>query len=151
MHPTVPIWLCRQYVIVRPTHHRYLLASSKAAFYQLHSNTVPPMNATTFALPPTLPKMLYLWITPYLEETAAWAYKEQGRLQFMVHSSDIPSNFPLQLNTSAFKLIVPKLFIQYPNKGMSMVLNASGNIPFFARVHADGLNVTATFQTIFYV
>jgi hypothetical protein len=39
----------------------------------------------------------------------------------------VPASFPLKLNTSSFRLLIPALFNKYPNMGFNVVVDAVGN------------------------
>lgn len=66
-------------------------------------------------------KMVYIWVTDYLLNTAGLVYQDAGILNETVTPSKLPPNFSYPLNTNTFKLIIPKLYRMYPNCSMKLV------------------------------
>ncbi|XP_020623249.1 bactericidal permeability-increasing protein-like [Orbicella faveolata] len=54
-------------------------------------------------------KMVYVWVTDYLLNTAGLVYQDAGILNETVTPSMLPPNFSYPLNTNTFKLIIPKV------------------------------------------
>ncbi|KAJ7390728.1 hypothetical protein OS493_022809 [Desmophyllum pertusum] len=66
-------------------------------------------------------KMVYVWVTDYLLNTAGLVFQDAGVLNETVTPSRLPPNFSYPLNTNTFKLIIPKLYQMYPNRPMKLV------------------------------
>ena len=66
--------------------------------------------------PPPLPsaidttKMLYLWFTDYIVETAGFVYTTAGALQYNVTPDMVPPSSPFKLNTDSFKALIPEVY-----------------------------------------
>ncbi|XP_019854891.1 PREDICTED: bactericidal permeability-increasing protein-like isoform X1 [Amphimedon queenslandica] len=95
-------------------------------------NPLPPVNASD--------KMIYVWITEYLVNTAGFVYQESGILAYNITADQIPSSFPISLNTSSFKFLVPQLFNAYPN--MLMQLNIISVKPPLVQISPQMVNLT---------
>ena len=69
--------------------------------------------------PPPLPpikdtsKMLYVWLTDYIADTAGFVYERAGILQYTITPDMVPSSFPVHLNTSSFRELIPQVSINY--------------------------------------
>jgi hypothetical protein len=67
----------------------------------------------------------------------------------------VPASFPLKLNTSSFRLLIPALFNKYPNMGFNVVVDAVGNpltltvspslLSFPLRLSSQSLNLHKSF------
>jgi len=78
-------------------------------------------------LPPvadTSSKMVYVWITDYVANTAGLVYQKAGKLQYKITPEMISSEFPFQLNTNSFKMLVPQLYSKYPNMPVTLQLKS---------------------------
>ena len=96
--------------------------------------------------PVTLPaigktdRMLYIWLTTYIANTAGVVYQKAGILQVQITPDEVPKSIPIKLNTASFKLIVPALYSKYPDMNMTLLLNATQ--PPVLTVDPHGANVT---------
>lgn len=146
-------WVGINFELLAPpnTTASFLMTQHRGEFFPRHTPSVPPFLSAAFAVPDQLPRMLYLFVSPYLAQTAGWAYAQTDRLTFKIEASDIPPGFPLQLNTSAFQLILPTMYKTYPNLPMSVIMNASDPVPFTPMVSPAGINVTANLEAAFAV
>jgi len=55
-----------------------------------------------------------------------WLFWQKGLLTYTLLPSDVPSSFPLRLNTNSFLTIAPQLPQRFPGANMSLTVNASG-------------------------
>ena len=67
-------------------------------------------------------QMLYVWMTDYTLNTAGYVLQQAGRLSFTVTPEMVPNAI---LNTSTFKLLVPKLYHYFPDMAMQLLLEAT--------------------------
>ena len=92
------------------------------------------------AIGTTTNKMLYIWLTTYIANTAGVVYQKAGILKVQITPDEVPSNIPIKLNTKSFKYIVPALYAKYPEMNMTLFLNATQ--PPVLIVDPHGANVT---------
>ncbi|XP_063694486.1 bactericidal permeability-increasing protein-like [Bolinopsis microptera] len=77
-------------------------------------------------------RMVTLWITEYMLNTAGYAYQTAGFLQYNLTSDDIPSDNPIKfkLTTDFFKFFVPDLHKAYPDKNLTLWIYATKPVLF---------------------
>ena len=102
-----------------------------------HEATISPV-----ALPPvgSPVRMLYIWLTTYIANTAGIVYEEAGELKTQITPDEVPSSIPIKLNTNSFKALIPGLYNKYPGMNMTLFLNAT--TPPVLTVDPKGANVT---------
>lgn len=93
-------------------------------------------------LPPLdeVDRMIYIWLTDYLFNTASFVYHEQGALRTIIRPSNVPNNKSLSLNTRTFKTFLYQLYNKYPNRPV-FVKAYTTKPPVFASSR-NGTNVT---------
>ena len=117
--------------------------------------------------PPTLPpvqveggRMLYIWLTDYIPNTAGYVLQQSGWLEYTITPKLIPPSAPISLNTSSFKQWVPSLFDHFPNMGMQITLkstkpptihvtSAGGQLAAFGSINFDVVLPNNTVVTAF--
>jgi hypothetical protein len=57
----------------------------------------------------------------------------------------VPANFPIQLNTDSFKLLLPALYQKFPNTPMQLQIATTG-APLVPSIDPSGVNVSITFN-----
>lgn len=62
---------------------------------------LPPINDTS--------KMLYIWLTDYIADTAGYVYQAAGALQYTITADMVSPSSPIQLNTSSFCDLIPEV------------------------------------------
>jgi lipopolysaccharide-binding protein len=83
-------------------------------------------NPVEYPIPPpplpvqSPPKMLQIIVSEYTFGSGGFAYWRAGRLHTHVNNHNIPPNFPIRLNTSDWKYILPGLYKAYPNLEMQI-------------------------------
>ncbi|XP_030831993.1 bactericidal permeability-increasing protein [Strongylocentrotus purpuratus] len=72
-------------------------------------------------------KMLFLWVTDYLPNSAGYVLQETGHLQHTVTPENVPPEQKKYLNTSsmAIKMLIPQIGKLYPNMAMWISLNST--------------------------
>jgi len=140
-------------LLVAPdTTSSFLRTSHVGSFYDAKQPTImAPITAAPLVVPAALPRMMYIWVTSFLGESAAWAYGKAGRLSWTIKPSDIPPQMKIKLNTADFALVCPALQKAYPNMNMTMRLNTSAELPLQPSIAPSGINVTGYFGSTFYV
>lgn len=114
----------------------------KGEFQSLSHPTEAPFS------PPPLPpitesdtsKMMYIWLTEYVVNTAGLVYHETGFLAYNITPDKVPKNLPIQLNTSSFRSLIPALYSKYPN--MAMLLTVKTTKPPQMQIYPESANLT---------
>ncbi|XP_063694485.1 bactericidal permeability-increasing protein-like [Bolinopsis microptera] len=75
-------------------------------------------------------RMVTLWITEYMLNTAGYAYQTAGFLQYNLTSDDIPDKIPIKMTTGFFKYFVPILYKTYPDKDLTLWLYVTKPVTF---------------------
>jgi len=128
----------------------YLTTQHKGEFFYMKNSTNAPFATPAISVPATLPRMMYIWITTFLADSAGYAYQLAGVLDFTITNSMIPSTIPIQLNTSCFATVAPGLAKAHPNAGMVLQFNALP-APVNTTTNSSGLNVSLQFGAQFLV
>jgi lipopolysaccharide-binding protein len=88
-------------------------------------------NPVEYPVPPpplpvqSPPRMLRILLSEYTFGSGGFAYWQTGRLHTHVNDHNIPPNFPIRLNTSDWKYVIPGLYKSYPNLEMQIDLAVS--------------------------
>ena len=85
-------------------------------------------------------RMLYIWMSTYIANTAVATYQKAGMLQMRITPELIPPNSPIQLNTTTFKHIIPALYEKFPSMKMAVFIHATQ--PPILTVDPHFINVT---------
>ena len=113
-------------------HKGEFLSRAKPQEAPISPVSLPGIGSTT--------RMLYIWLTTYIANTAGIVYTDAGKLHVRITPDEVPPNIPIKLNTSSFKLIIPSLYTKYPNMNMTLLLHATK--PPVMTVDPKGANVT---------
>jgi len=95
-------------------------------------------------------KMVSLEIGPSPFDTSIWTFYTQKLLTYTAHKSQLPSAIQGILNTSFYKILMPKLYAAYPDSEMQVVLAAASQPKFDelqGLIHAN-TNLSLTFQVV---
>lgn len=114
----------------------------KGEFESLSHPTEAPFS------PPPLPpitesdtsKMMYIWLTEYVVNTAGLVYHETGFLAYNITPDKVPKDIPIQLNTSSFRGLIPALYNKYPD--MAMLLTVKTTKPPQMQIYPKSANLT---------
>ncbi|XP_064388193.1 bactericidal permeability-increasing protein-like [Halichondria panicea] len=147
------------YALVRPPNFTdwYIETDHKGEFFPV-SDTKKESPFTPPLLPPlsslvnsTSCKMMYLWLTDYVANTAALVYQRAGKLHYMITPDMIPSNSFVKLDTQAIATFLgaPGLKQKYPNMSMQILLNTTMH-PFI-NISRSGANFSVPSEAVFYV
>lgn len=130
----------------------YLATRHKGEFFQIAHPVEAPFTAPPLPVPAagSLSRMFYVWCSEYLLETAGWVYEQAGVLNYTVQPQQVPASFPLKLNTSSFKLLIPALYQKYPDMLMTMTVAAVGD-PLDVQISTAGMLVVGTASLTFNV
>lgn len=103
----------------------YLDVFIKGEFQSVTAPKEAPFSPVSLPADSESAKMAYVWLTDYVVNTAGLVYQDAGFLNETVTPSMLPPNFSYPLNTSTFKLIIPKLYLMYPNCPMKLVVHST--------------------------
>ena len=113
-------------------HKGEFLSRAKPQEAPISPVSLPSIGPTT--------RMLYIWLTTYIANTAGIVYNDAGILKVRITPDEVPASIPIKLNTSSFKLIIPSLYKKFPNMNMTLLLHATK--PPVMTVDQKGVNVT---------
>ncbi|XP_062499208.1 uncharacterized protein LOC134176553 [Corticium candelabrum] len=101
----------------------FLQTLHKGEFFAYPHPREAPFQPSPFPDAANSSRMMSIWLSDYIANSAGYVYTALGDLQY--HVTEIPSQIPLQLNTSFFKLFIPNLYEKYPNMAMQLFLNVN--------------------------
>ena len=100
-------------------------------------------------LPQNLDNMLYLWLSNFTINSAIWSYYIVDTFNVTISPSNLTassnfSKFIPMLNTKFYKLFIPKLYAEYPDKNLTLYISAfsTPNISFYQDEMGISLNLT---------
>jgi len=109
-----PNFVASQYI---ETHHT-------GEFYDIKNSTEAPFKAP--ALPNIVPtKMAGIQVSEFLINSGGFVFYELGEIAASIYPNEIPSDFPFQLNTSSFCVLISALCKSYPNDAMMIDFSAT--------------------------
>jgi lipopolysaccharide-binding protein len=68
--------------------------------------------------------MLQVFFSQYVANCAGYIYTRANVLHHTVTQVNLPANFPVQMNTTYFKQLIPTLYQSYPNEAMTIYVYA---------------------------
>ena len=103
----------------------YMAVFFKGAFQPASQQIQIPFSPAAFPPVQVDGRMLYVWLSDYILNSAGYVLQQTGLLQHTITPKIIPKGSFLQLNTSFFKTFVPSLFKHFPNMGMEITLKST--------------------------
>lgn len=103
----------------------YMDTYHKGEFFWIKRPTEAPFSPAPIPASSDTSRMLFLWITDYVANTAGYVYTEADVLKYTVHANQIPSWSPVKLNTTSWRVLLPNLYRTYPNMLMQLDLSAT--------------------------
>ncbi|XP_056293211.1 bactericidal permeability-increasing protein-like [Pseudoliparis swirei] len=97
----------------------------KGEFYNIGKHQEPPFTAAAFSLPPETNKMLYLGLSAFTANSAAFVYKTAGALSLYITDDMIPQGSPFRLNTRTFYVFIPQLAKRFPGLMMKLLVRTA--------------------------
>ncbi|XP_033938948.1 bactericidal permeability-increasing protein-like [Pseudochaenichthys georgianus] len=94
----------------------------KGEFYNIGKHQEPPFSPAVFSLPPQINNMLYIGISSFTIESAAFVYNTAGALSLYITDDMIPQGFPIRLNTRAFGVFIPQIAKRFPGLMMKLLV-----------------------------
>ena len=103
----------------------YMAVFLKGEFQPQHQQIQIPFTPAPFPSVQTDGRMLYVWLSDYMLNSAGYVLQQTGVLHYTITPKLIPKDSFLQLNTSFFKTYVPSLYQHFPNMGVEIALKAT--------------------------
>ncbi|KAM9759920.1 bactericidal permeability-increasing protein-like isoform 1-T1 [Menidia menidia] len=101
--------------------------SLKGEFYNIGKHQEPPFTPAGFSLPPQANDMLYMGISAFTANSAAFVYNKAGVLSLYITDDMIPQGSPFRLNTRTFGVFIPQIAKQYPGLMMKLLVKTVKN------------------------
>lgn len=96
--------------------------SLKGEFYNIGKHQEPPFSPAAFYLPPQNNNMLYIGMSAFTVNSAAFVYNNAGVLSLSVTDDMIPKSSPIRLNTKTFGAFIPQIAKQFPGLMMKLLM-----------------------------
>ncbi|KAK9529545.1 hypothetical protein VZT92_013629 [Zoarces viviparus] len=119
----------------------------KGEFYNIGKHQEPPFSPAAFSLPPQTDNMLFIGLSAFTANSAAFVYNKAGALSLYITDDMIPQGSPVRLNTRTFGAFIPQIAQRFPGLMMKLLVKTEENPvatfePNNATVQATGM-VTA--------
>ncbi|XP_065185336.1 bactericidal permeability-increasing protein-like [Sycon ciliatum] len=101
----------------------FLETVHKGEFYLTKQPTEAPYVPAALPAASQFDRMMYIWLTAYMADTAGYVYEQSGILHYTITPAMVPSSIPIKLNTESFKDIVPALYKAFPNMPINLAVN----------------------------
>ncbi|XP_028261849.1 bactericidal permeability-increasing protein-like isoform X2 [Parambassis ranga] len=99
----------------------------KGEFYNTGKHQEPPFSPTAFSLPPKTDNMLYIGMSVFSANSAAFVYNKAGALSLYITDDMIPQGSPFRLNTRTFGVFIPEIAKQFPGLMMKLLVKTVKN------------------------
>ncbi|XP_068450782.1 bactericidal permeability-increasing protein-like [Clinocottus analis] len=99
----------------------------KGEFYNIGKHQEPPFSAVAFSLPPETNNMLYIGLSAFSGNSAAFVYNRAGALSLSVTDDMIPKGSPVRLNTRTFGALIPQIARRFPGLMMKLLVRTVKN------------------------
>ncbi|XP_068578225.1 bactericidal permeability-increasing protein-like [Cebidichthys violaceus] len=99
----------------------------KGEFYNIGKHQEPPFSPTAFSLPPQTNNMLYIGLSAFTADSAAFVYNKAGVLNLYITDDMIPQGSPIRLNTRTFGNFIPQIATRFPGLMMKLLVKTVEN------------------------
>ncbi|XP_041638812.1 bactericidal permeability-increasing protein [Cheilinus undulatus] len=96
--------------------------SLKGEFYNIGMHQEPPFSPTNFTMPPETSDMLYIGVSTFTVNSAAFVYNKAGVLSLYITDDMIPQSSPIRLNTRTFGAFIPQIAKRFPGLLMKLLV-----------------------------
>ncbi|XP_047437734.1 bactericidal permeability-increasing protein-like [Mugil cephalus] len=86
----------------------------KGEFYNIGRHQEPPFSPAPFSLPLQTSNMLYIGLSAFTANSAAFVYNTAGALSMYITDDMIPQSSPFRLNTRTFRAVIPQIAKRFP-------------------------------------
>ncbi|CAF96904.1 unnamed protein product [Tetraodon nigroviridis] len=94
----------------------------KGQFYNIGQHQEPPFSAPAFSLPSENSNMLYIGMSAFTVNSAAFVYHKAGALSMYITDDMIPKSSPIRLTTNTFGTFIPEISKQFPGLMMKLLV-----------------------------
>ncbi|KAK0156363.1 Bactericidal permeability-increasing protein [Merluccius polli] len=94
--------------------------SLKGEFYNIGHHLEPPFAPAPFFLPNQEQAMLYIGISSFTANSAAFVYNRAGALSLNITDDMIPASSPIRLTTRTFGAFIPQIAKLFPGLKMEL-------------------------------
>ncbi|XP_029947976.1 bactericidal permeability-increasing protein-like [Salarias fasciatus] len=101
-----------------------LVLNLKGEFYNIGKHQEPPFTATDFSMPTEANNMMYMGISAFTVNSAAFVYTTAGILSLYITDDMIPKSSPFRLTTKSFGIFVPQVEEKFPDLPMKLLVKA---------------------------
>lgn len=101
--------------------------SLKGEFYNIGKHQEPPFSPAAFSLPPQINNMLYIGLSAFTANSAAFVYNTAGLLSLYITDDMIPQGSPIRLNTRTFGAFIPQIAKRFPGLMMKLLVKTVKN------------------------
>ncbi|XP_070758063.1 bactericidal permeability-increasing protein [Enoplosus armatus] len=101
--------------------------SLKGEFYNIGRHQEPPFSPAAFSLPPQINNMLYIGVSAFTANSAAFVYNRAGALSLYITDDMIPQGSPVRLNTRTFGAFIPQIAKRFPGLMMKLLVKTVKN------------------------
>lgn len=124
----------------------------KGEFYNIGKHQEPPFTPQVFNLPSQSTNMLYMGLSSYTANSAAFVYNTAGALSLYITDDMIPASSPIRLNTKTFGAFIPEVAKRFPGLMMKLLVKTAKTPvitfePNNATVQASGTVTAYAIQT----
>uniref|UniRef100_A0A8C3ALE8 Bactericidal permeability-increasing protein n=1 Tax=Cyclopterus lumpus TaxID=8103 RepID=A0A8C3ALE8_CYCLU len=99
----------------------------KGEFYNTGKHREPPFSPAAFSLPPETNNMLYIGLSAFTANSAAFVYNTAGALSLYITDDMIPQGSPIRLNTRTFGTFIPQIAKRFPGLMMKLLVRTAKN------------------------
>ncbi|KAM7006326.1 bactericidal permeability-increasing protein-like isoform 1-T2 [Tautogolabrus adspersus] len=99
----------------------------KGEFYNIGMHQEPPFSPSNFSLPPQISDMLYIGVSTFTANSAAFVYNKAGVLSLYITDDMIPRSSPIRLDTRTFGAFIPQIAKRFPGLKMKLLVKTVKN------------------------
>ncbi|KAK5873048.1 hypothetical protein PBY51_013693 [Eleginops maclovinus] len=134
--------------------------SLKGEFYNIGKHQEPPFTPAAFSLPPQINNMLYIGLSSFTANSAAFVYNSAGAFSQYITDDMIPKASPIRLTTGTFGVFIPQIAKQFPGLMMKLLVKTvktpiitfetnNATVQAFATATAYAIQPNATLSPLF--
>uniref|UniRef100_A0A8C4FBY5 Bactericidal permeability-increasing protein n=1 Tax=Dicentrarchus labrax TaxID=13489 RepID=A0A8C4FBY5_DICLA len=92
------------------------------SWHNLSFHQEPPFSPKPFTLAPQINNMLYIGVSAFTTNSAAFVYNKAGALSLAITDDMIPQSSPIRLNTRTFGAFIPQIAKRFPGLMMKLLV-----------------------------
>ncbi|XP_061901537.1 bactericidal permeability-increasing protein-like [Entelurus aequoreus] len=122
----------------------YLGLNLKGEFYNREKHQEPPFSAPAFSLPTQKNHMLYIAVSAFTANSAAFVYNTAGVLSLYITDDMVPKSSPIRLNTRTFGVFIPQIAKEFPGLMMKLLVKTVKNPVITMEANKTTVQATST-------